>query len=150
MVVNAFAVGSPFTYTNNKGKITITGYTGNGGNVIIPRFIKGLPVVAIGDDSFAFKGNLTSVVIPSSVKTIGFQAFYNCTGLTNITLNHGLVTIGNQAFVFNFNLTTIKIPDTVKRIGSYAFASCYNLTGFNIPQNVTTIKDYRFLDVCNG
>jgi hypothetical protein len=38
-----------FQYTNNGSSVTITGYTGPGGNVIIPGTINGLPVKSIGE-----------------------------------------------------------------------------------------------------
>jgi hypothetical protein len=41
-----------FTYTNDCCAVTITGYTGPGGAVIIPDTINGLPVTAIGDSAF--------------------------------------------------------------------------------------------------
>ena len=46
------AVQAQFTYTNNNGAITITGYTGPGGDVTIPDTISGLPVTSIGDYAF--------------------------------------------------------------------------------------------------
>src|SRR6266446_7655610 len=45
-----------FTFTTNNGAITITGYTGSGGNVDIPASINGYPVIAIGDYAFASSG----------------------------------------------------------------------------------------------
>jgi len=43
-----FAVQAQFNYVTNSGAITITGYTGPGGDVIIPSTITGLPVRSIG------------------------------------------------------------------------------------------------------
>ena len=46
---SAFALQSgDFTYTVSGGTVTITGYTGAGGNVVIPATIDGMPVVALG------------------------------------------------------------------------------------------------------
>ena len=41
-----------FYYTESGGTVTITGYTGTGGAVVIPATIDGMPVVGIGDDAF--------------------------------------------------------------------------------------------------
>ena len=49
----AVVQGQDYTYTTTNGTITITGYTGPGGAVIIPDRINGLPVTSIGD--FAFR-----------------------------------------------------------------------------------------------
>jgi len=42
---------------------------------------------------------LTSIIIPTGVKTIGSVAFAMCTGLTSITIPTGVQTIGNGAFL---------------------------------------------------
>jgi hypothetical protein len=59
-----------FTYTNTNGSITITGYTGPGGNVAIPPTIDGMPVTAIGGQSFYGRTTLMAITIPDSVTNI--------------------------------------------------------------------------------
>jgi len=59
-----------FTYSSDGTAITITGYTGAGGAVIIPDAISGLPVTRLGIQAF-FVSSLTSVTIPGSVTEIG-------------------------------------------------------------------------------
>ena len=56
-----------FTYASDGTNVTITGYTGSNGVVMIPDTITNLPVTGIG--GFAFYGyrSLTSVVIPYGV-----------------------------------------------------------------------------------
>ena len=62
-------VQAQFTFTTNNGAITITGYTGSGGSVVIPDTINGYPVTTIG--SFVFSGfsgvGLTNVTIGTNV-----------------------------------------------------------------------------------
>ena len=41
-----------YTYITNNGALTITGYTGPGGDVTIPANINGYPVTSIGDNAF--------------------------------------------------------------------------------------------------
>ena len=53
-----------FNYVVNNGAITITGYTGPGGDVTIPSTINGLPVLSIGIFAFYHNGSLLSVTIP--------------------------------------------------------------------------------------
>jgi hypothetical protein len=93
-----------FTYTNNNGAATITGYTGPGGNVTIPSTIAGLPVTSIGGEVFLLRMDLTSVTIPDSVTKIedggldrlggSFGTFAACTGLTNVAIGKGVCTLG--------------------------------------------------------
>ena len=80
-------------------------------------------------------------VIPDdgSVTNIGSEAFYNCAGLTNITLPNNVTNIGNFAFSGCTGLTNITIPDGVTSIGDDAFYECAGLTNITIPKSVTNI-----------
>jgi len=65
---------SDFEYTENEGKITITGYIRKSKDVVIPRKINNLSVTSIG--MYAFSGNqLISVTIPKSVKELRNDVF---------------------------------------------------------------------------
>jgi len=107
---------SNFRYENNGGNITITGYDGSGGTVMIPGTINAIEegefagkqqtsidisnsVTFISNDAFR-RNRLTSVVIPNSVTSIGENAFAN-NRLTSITIGSN-VTIGNDAFGSDF------------------------------------------------
>jgi len=94
-----------FNYTTNNGTITITGYTGPGGVVVIPDMIDNLPVTGIGYAAFYHNTSLTSVTIGSSVTSIGQVAFDRCTSLTSVTIGSGVTSIGQYAFDRCFSLT---------------------------------------------
>ena len=69
-----------------------------------------------------FENNsLVSIIIPSSVTTIGQLAF-NENDLENIKFEEGIIDIGSQAFANN-NLTEVIIPTSVTSIGIYAFSN---------------------------
>ena len=70
----------------------------------------------------------TSYVIPDSVESIGYEAFYDCDNLTSITIPDSVTSIGDRAFRSCNNLTSITIPDSVTSIGDRAFDYCNNLT----------------------
>ena len=93
--------------------------------------------------------NLTSIVIPDSVTSIGSLAFYNCTSLTSVTISDNVTSIGSSAFYNCTGLTDVTIPDSVTSIGDYAFESCASLTGITIPDSVTSIGDEAFSDCDN-
>jgi hypothetical protein len=98
-ITNQIVVASsPFTYTNNGTGLTITGYTGTGGNVVIPATIGGLPVTQIGNEAFKGKTSITGITLPDSVTTIGYEAFYRCEYLATVSFGSGVTTIGDWAF----------------------------------------------------
>jgi len=120
--------------------ITITSYTGPGGNVIIPASIDGKSVTAIGDYAFQDK-HLTNVVLPSSVTTIEWYAFsYN--KLTSVSIPPSVTYIASDAFKNN-QLTSITIPNSVTCIYESTFAN-NRLTSVTIPNSVTTIRSLAF------
>jgi len=89
----------PCTYTTNSDNtITITGYAGPGGAVIIPSTINGLPLISIGTNAFYNCTSLTSVTIPSSVTNIGDSAFASSASLTNIYFQGNAPTLGVSVF----------------------------------------------------
>ena len=90
---------------------------------------------------------LTSVTIPSSVRSIGFGAFYNCGRLTSINLPEGLKEIENTAFASCSSLTSVVIPASVTSFGARAFEWCYALGSISVePGN--TVYDSR--NNCNA
>ncbi len=82
-------VQGQFTFVTNNGPITITGYTGPGGQVVIPGETNGLPVTGIGTRAFNYCSSVTSVTVPGSATSIGEYAFDWCGFLTDVTLGNG-------------------------------------------------------------
>lgn len=91
------------------------------------------------DSIFSQYSSLTKVAIPSSVISIGNEAFYNCRSLTNITIGNGVTSIGESAFYGCSSLTSVTIPNSVTSISSGAFNSCTSLKSITIPSNVTSM-----------
>ena len=69
-----------------------------------------------------------AIIIPDSVTSIGYHAFYGCTGLTSITIPDSVTSIVDGAFYGCTDLTSITIPDSVTSIGNGAFIHCTGLT----------------------
>ena len=63
-------------------------------------------------------------IIPNSVTSIGYYAFYGCHGFTSITIPNSVTSIGVGAFERCSRLTSVTIPNSVTSIGEGAFRTC--------------------------
>ena len=101
-------------------------------------------VTTIG--TFAFRGcsSLTSATIPNSVTEIGDGIFSDCTALASVSLPENLTKISVGMFYGCKNLASIIIPEGVISIGRNAFYGCSSLTSLTIPEGVTSIEDLTF------
>jgi len=113
-------------------------------SIIIPN-----SVTSIGYEAFRDCTGLTSVTIGNSVTSIGDRAFWGCSGLTSVTIGNSVTSIGDDAFYKCTGLTSVTIPNSVTSIGNYAFQSCSGLTSITIPNSVTSIG-YRAFYNCSG
>ena len=102
-----------FTYTvYAPGEVTITSYNKYGAkNVVIPATIEGYPVVKIGTAAFA-RTEITSVILPDSITSIGNEAFESCKQLETVAMPKKLKTIGWQAFNGCSKIAKISIQTT--------------------------------------
>lgn len=112
------------------------------GDIVIPDSLtyEGYTYEITGIENNAFDDcyELTSVVIPNSVETIGEQAFQGCTGLTSVTIGSGVTAIGSKAFNYCNALTTVKCIGSVPPVmaGSDCFSvAAYNRATLFVPRN---------------
>ncbi len=165
---NGKSASCKVTVRENSGDFTIvagvlTAYTGNGGALIIPE-----GVVSIADKVFQNKKNITSVQLPTTLKSVGAYAFSGatnltsviftgtseykinkyafdgCTALSSVTLSDNLVEIGNYAFQKCTSLTSFDMPDTVTTLGPGAFIECKNLADVKYSSSLTTVPNTAF------
>ena len=98
---------------------------------------------ADGNDSDGLKYPITTVTIADGVTTIGFRAFVNCSGLTEVNIGNSVTTINGNAFSHS-GLQSVAIPASVESINTGAFALCRELQNVTIADGVTTIDSYAF------
>lgn len=165
---NIYPLGTPDLYMqlSPDGQSYYVGKNRNiSGKIVIPETYKGLPVTAIVAE--AFKGgsgtnananvNITEIVIPNTVVSIGDNAFWYCKSLQIITIPESVESIGKSAFGCCYALTDINVEQgnsyyssingnlyskDGKTLIQYAIGKAD--TSFVIPDGVTTIGTYAF------
>ena len=80
---------------------------------------------------------------------LGNYVFYDCSGLTSLTIPSGVTSIDDWVFYGCSGLTSLTIPSSVTSIGGYAFEGCSGLTSLTIPSGVTSIGKCAF-EGCSG
>ncbi len=106
-------------------------------------------VVAIAPNAFAGSEDITEVVLPHTIQSIGENAFENCTGLTNVTIPEGVSEIGSNAFKDCQSLEEITVPSTVKTIQEGTFQNCGKLNSVKLAEGVSAISSSAF-DGCES
>lgn len=124
------------------------------GDIVIPKHVTGedgikYRIIRIGDMAFRNCTELTSVVIPDSVKAIDNTTFEYCSKLTSIIIPNSVTSIGWNTFNGCSELTNITIPNSVTSIGENAFSDCVKLSSINIPDNITNINRRAFSGCSN-
>jgi hypothetical protein len=128
-MLNVRTYAGDFAYTNNNGVLTITGYSGPGGDVTIPSSINGMIVDTIADGSFAWNTTVTKVTIPDTVTALldgplyqagCLGAFNGCTSLTNVVIGKGLTLLGVGSFNGCSSLLSVYFQGNAPLEGTYA------------------------------
>ena len=83
-----------------------------------------------------------STTIPTSVKIIGFYAFKDCRGLTDLVIPDNIEEIKSGAFTECTGLTSASISKSVTAIGRASFSGCNNLTSITVSEE-NTVYDSR-------
>ena len=105
------------------GTAVITGYNGASTDLVIPDEIDGIKVTAIKNNTCH---NITSIVLPDSIESIGRHAFSHCATLKSIDIGDGVTSIGEYAFYKCYSLEEIIIGKSLKQIEKEAFEVKYN------------------------
>ena len=132
-----------FAVLENGNYVTITGYTGTKTNVEVPSEINGKTVREIGENAF-FNSSITSIKLPSSIRSIGKNAFHSCASLGSISLPAAITSIEANAFRGCTSLKTVTLPTSLKKLGPQVFYQCTSLASIALPKTLTQIGDWAF------
>ena len=102
------------------------------------------PLTKLHRGLFNYRKDITAVILPETVKTIGASAFSRCSALTSLQLPSGVEEIGEYAFYECGALAIDVALPSLKSIGKNAFAhsgiTSLDLTGAPL----TAISEYAF------
>ena len=124
------------------------------GEIILPETVmyegQTYTVTAIDNNTFRGCANLTgTLIIPSTVKTIGTLAFSNCSGFTQLMLPDVMEILGHSTFSDCSGLTEVVFPSALQVIESHAFSGCSGLVSLTLPSSLQTIENRAFWS-CTG
>ncbi|MBR2194745.1 MAG: InlB B-repeat-containing protein [Salinivirgaceae bacterium] len=121
-------------------------------------------VTEIEENAFSFytSNNITAVIVPEGVTTIGANAFGSCERLTQISLPSTLVNLGSYAFQSCPALTTVTVADgntaycvvdgvlyNKDKTTLVVYPAAKSGTSFTIPTSVTHIDKCAFRNCQN-
>lgn len=84
---------------------------------------------------------LTSVSMPSTLTSIGYNTFYNSKLIEEISFPDNITTFPDSQCKNCTSLRKVKLPANLVNLGSHTFSYCPYLTELDIPESVTTIGD---------
>ena len=102
--------GIVYTLSNDGAQATVLEYNGTAKNVVIAASYEGVPVTKVMDYAFADNKELTSVVLPDSILTVGKNVFSGCTALANVFISSSTTTIGADVFLDCNSLEELVVP----------------------------------------
>ena len=134
-------------WTFDTGNYTVDGYTGAGGDVVVPDTIQGCPVEVIGTGAFQSSASITSLTFPETVKLLEGSVGGWCDSLTGISLPQSLQVIGDGCFSSEASLEQLTIPSQVCYIGSNSFYFCSNLKSITFEGECPVIGLWAFTEI---
>lgn len=135
------------------------------GDIVLPETVeynsRSYKVTEIVKEAFLDQTGLTSVVVPSTVTSIGLNCFMGCTGLKTAEINADAYSMPNSVFegcvalekvtvpnVKSYamrvffgcsSLTDVTLSDQLTMLGAFVFAECQSLETLELPASVSTL-----------
>ena len=120
------APASDFEYTRDGKNVTLTKYTGNASELVIPEKIDKYPVTELGEKLFEKNTSLVRVSIPDTVTKIERSAFAGCSSLESVKMSKNIEKVGVFSFMHCKELKDMSFPKKIET-GSWAFVGCDSL-----------------------
>lgn len=120
---------------------------------IAPNAFSGAPVTSlylpstlktIGDEAFSYCNHLHDVTFSEGIERIEGDAFYQCHALEKVALPKSLRSVGENAFAYCDALQEVTISEGLKTLGERAFLGCTALERVTLPTTLTSLPGYAF------
>ena len=109
---------------------------------LVTRVIFLLNAIKVGDRACKYTENLVVVDIPEGVEIISECAFFSLESLTTVSFPTTLKSIGKEAFCHCLSLDNVDLLHTnLQELGWRAFCECSELRSMTIPESLQTFGD---------
>lgn len=104
-------------------------------------------ITALGEYC-AFGSDISEVILPSTLESIGAYAFSECSALKSVVFGGKENTIGFRAFS-NTSLERVILPNSLTTLGQRAFSECTALREIQLNEGLTML-DYNLFENCTS
>ena len=116
----------------------------------IKKLVIGEGITTVGEHAFYELSGLQQVSLPDTLTKIKKWSFEKCGALNDITIPESVTSIEYQAFAYCSSLRNIKFPkNSMSCLGTLAFCYCSSLTSVVLPRSVEVIEASAF-EHCTG
>ncbi len=142
--------------TSNRG-VTLTGYVGEQTRVVVPAEIEGAPVIAVADGAFANQTELTVLILPQGLQSIGEGILKGCTSLRALKTGlmgtdarseqylgylFGADTYENNSRDVPVSLEILELWQGLAVLPAFALYDCNDLVAVRLPETLTSLEEY--------
>ena len=132
-----------FTVDENGVLTKVEGISADNSEVEIPSQVNNIEVTEIGDNVFANNTYLKKLIVPETVRILGYKFCYGCSNLTEVVLSNKITVIPDYAFEKCTSLEKINFPTSLVQIRNNAFTETA-LKEFQAPDSLREIWGYAF------
>ena len=98
-------------------------------------------VKKIGDCAF-YKNKAITDFDFSNIKELGYKSFYDCSGLSDLTISAEIKEIPFACFYGCTGISSLKIPETIEKVYGSAFTDCTGIKELTMPVDLDYVKTY--------
>ena len=133
-----------YLYAVSEHAVKLQKYFGEERAIVrVPATVEGKPVTTIDEKCFEDRSEIEQVILPDTVSTIEYRAFYGCSSLREINFPESMRKIGGWAFAHT-GLENVVFPDGLQQLGYGAFYSCAHLESVVLPEAVDKLGENTF------